>query len=93
MDGMRREGVLLFVEGESMLEREDIGPEGGELTGGSRLGVDIVCSGPLFIFCWSDAIERISVKVGTLRSSIGRGAHFRHMQDNRWCDVLGVAWC
>lgn len=27
------------MEGESMLEREDIADEGGELTGGSRLGV------------------------------------------------------
>ena len=45
---MRREGVLAAVEGdwdwESMLEREDIVVEGGEVTGGSRLGVDIVLS-------------------------------------------------
>ena len=41
MDGMRREGVLLLVEGESMLEREDIAAEGGLLAGGSRLGVAI----------------------------------------------------
>lgn len=41
---MRRPGVLLLVEGESMLERADIGAEEGELTGGSRFGVDIVCT-------------------------------------------------
>ena len=75
---MRREGVLLLVEGESMLEREDI----GELTGGSRLGVDIVC---LFVISGGRAaIERGIIesrwKWGRLCSSIGRGAHFRHMQ-------------
>ena len=41
---MRREGVLELFEGDwvSKLDLDDTPPEGGEFTGGSRLGVDMM---------------------------------------------------
>ena len=44
IEGMRREGVLVLTEAESMLERGVRAGEGG-LTGGSRVGVDILLYG------------------------------------------------
>jgi hypothetical protein len=44
MEGIRREGVLVVPLGDwvSKLDLDDTPVEGGELTGGSRLGVDMV---------------------------------------------------
>ncbi len=76
MDGMRRDGVLLLVDGESILDREGTAAEeGGELTGGSRLGVDMLAGSCLCVReMRSSAGMGWRWERGYLRSSIGRGA-------------------
>ena len=63
---MRKEGVLLLAEGESMLDREDIAEEEGDLTSGSRLGVDMFVARAirLFVFVYSSK-DGNTVEVGT----------------------------
>ena len=91
MEETRREGVLLLADGESMLVREDIAVEGGELTGGSRLGVDIFAgryqSRTFFLLGFAGSDGNCGVS-GVLRNSIGCGEGFVTCKQT----TSGVTW-
>ena len=101
IEEMRSEGVLPIVAGESMLEWEDVTAEGGELIGGSRLGVDMFAadSRPVSVVRGFAVQAGIVVhNAGDFRSPlvVGRGVGVCYKQIDkrtRNCDLDSNASC
>ena len=75
----------MLAEGESMLEREDIAVEGGgEVTGGSRLGVDMIAGDRINLVLDEDSSNcssRVAMEVGRkLAAQLAAGQKRCHMQ-------------